>query len=50
MTKWEMVQKSIMRGDSSCVAEVAPLSIIINFKGKAAKYDKDRQLMFIIQF
>lgn len=48
--KWEMVQKSIRRGDSSCVTEVAPLSIINNFKGKAAKYNKDKQLMFIIQF
>lgn len=50
MTKWEMVKKSIMRGGRSCVAEVAPLSSIINFKGKADKYNKDGQLMFIIQF
>lgn len=50
MTKWERDQKSIMRGESSYVSEVAPLSIIINFKGKAAKYSKDTQLMSIIRF
>lgn len=50
VTKWERDQKSIMRGESSYVSEVAPLSIIINFKGKAAKYSKDTQLMSIIRF
>lgn len=50
MTKYDVIPKSVMVGDSFSVAEVAPLNIINNFKGKAAKYNKVRQLiMFIIQ-
>lgn len=43
-------QKNVTRAESSYVAEVAPLSIINNFKGKASKYNKGRQLMLIMWF
>lgn len=43
-------KKHVTSAESSYVAKVAPLSIINNFKGKASKYNKGRQLMLIIWF